>query len=265
MRSLSIFSCASTNSPFHSDTRRIYERVCHDLAATYNRVLPKEVLIACGAMQTPEMAEHICRKLNLVIPWEAFLVQLTEYTCHLVANPEMMQGAERLVFNLASNCVGLALITSSTREDYKKKIRGREAFFDLFDHVLCSDEYNRHKPEPDCYLLAMSKFCAKPSPDCCLAFDGTVKGVQAARDARLQVVMLPDLDLPCCWSELATQRLETLDDFDPTDFGLPELPPLKLMPTGYSGTSLSSGTSKKSAKSNKSNKANKPDKSKKSK
>lgn len=240
------------------------------MAATYNRQLSKEVLIECGPMQTTEMAEHICRKLDLYIPWEDFLVQLNETTCHLVANPQLMQGAERLIYHLSCNCVGLALITSSTRKDYKRKILGREEFFDLFDHVLCSDEYNSHKPNPDCYLLAMSMFCAKPKPDCCLAFDGTVKGVQAARDARLQVVMLPDLDLPCCWSELATQRLETLADFDPTDFGMPELPPLEIIPSSKSAASLSSVAPKKSRMSLKSNKSeksvksNKSDKSKKS-
>ncbi|KAH8419401.1 hypothetical protein KR222_010664, partial [Zaprionus bogoriensis] len=207
------------------DTRRVYERACRELMASYNRTLPPEVLMQCGPMETPEMAELICRKCDIPIPWEQFLVQLNEHTCELVANPPLMEGVERLVCHLYNNCIGLALITSSPRSVYCQKIRGHEDFFRLFNHVLCSDEYNRPKPEPDCYMIAMSLFCDKPTPDCCLAFDGTPKGVQAARDARLQVVMLPDIELPCCWSELATLRLETYYDFDPTAFGMPYLPP----------------------------------------
>ncbi|XP_060666838.1 probable pseudouridine-5'-phosphatase [Drosophila nasuta] len=208
------------------DTRHIYQRACRELLATYNRTLPEAVLMQCGPMETPEMAELICRKCSLPIVWEQFLMQLNEHTCELIANPPLMEGVERLVQHLHCNCIGLALITSSKRSLFCQKIRGHEEFFELFDHVLCADEYNQPKPQPDCYLLAMELFCERPPPDCCLAFDGTTKGVQAARDARLQVIMLPDPELPCCYSELATQRLETLKDFDPEDFGMPYLAPL---------------------------------------
>ncbi|KAL7741675.1 hypothetical protein ACLKA6_000296 [Drosophila palustris] len=208
------------------DTRHIYQRACRELLASYNKTLPEAVLMRCGPMETPEMAELICRKCELPVVWEQFLVQLNEHTCELIANPPLMEGVERLVCHLHSNCIGLALITASKRSMFCKKIRGHEEFFKLFNHVLCADEYNQPKPQPDCYLLAMELFCDKPPAECCLAFDGTTKGVQAARDAHLQVVMLPDPELPCCWSELATQRLETLNDFDPEDFGMPYLEPL---------------------------------------
>lgn len=213
------------SDPIRADTHHIYERACYDVVASYDCTLPKNVLLQCGPMETAEMAELICRKCNIPVLWEQFLWQLNAHTCELVANPPLIEGVERLVRHLAKYCVGLALITSSPRSAYEKKIRGREEFFNLFEHVLCSDEYNRHKPEPDCYLIAMSMFCDKPSPDCCLAFDGTPKGVQAARDARLQVIMLAEPDLPCCWSELATKRLETLEAFDTIEFGLPYLEP----------------------------------------
>ncbi|XP_030555207.1 probable pseudouridine-5'-phosphatase [Drosophila novamexicana] len=208
------------------DTRHIYQRACRELLASYNTTLPEEVLMRCGPMETHEMAQLICRKCELPVLWENFLVQLNEHTCELIANPPLMQGVERLVKHLYDNCIGLALITSSTRALYCKKIRGREEFFAMFNVVLCSDEYNRPKPEPDCYLIAMSLLCDPPCVECCLAFDGTTKGVQAAREAHLQVIMLPDPDLPCCWSELATKRLETLVDFDPEEFGMPYLEPL---------------------------------------
>jgi len=209
-----------------TDTRHIYQRACRELLASYNKALPDAVLMQCGPMETPEMAELICRKCKLPVVWEQFLVQLNEHTWELIANPPLMEGVERLVNHLHCNCIGLALITSSKRSLFCKKIRGHEDFFKLFDHVLCADEYNQPKPQPDCYMLAMDMFSERPPPECCLAFDGTIKGVQAARDAHLKVIMLPDLDLPCCWSELATQRLETLNDFDPEDFGMPYLEPL---------------------------------------
>ncbi|TDG49414.1 hypothetical protein AWZ03_004097 [Drosophila navojoa] len=217
------------------DTRQIYQRACRELLASYNKTLPEALIMRSAAMETQEMAELICRKCRLPIPWENFLVQLNEHTCELIGNPPLIDGVERLVNHLHANCIGLALITSSKREIFCKKIRGREEFFSQFDQVLCADEYNRPKPEPDCYLIAMRLLCDPPCVECCLAFDGTPKGVQAARDARLKVIMLPDPELPCCWSELATQRLETYLEFDPVEFGMPYLEPMPEQPAIMSG------------------------------
>lgn len=208
------------------DTRQIYQRACRELLASYNKTLPEELILRSAPMETQEMAELICRKCKLPIAWENFLIQLNEHTCELIGNPPMMEGVERLVTHLHENCIGLGLITGSSREIFCKKIRGREEFFGLFDLVLCADEYNRPKPEPDCYLIAMRRLCDPPCAECCLAFDGTTKGVQAAKEARLKVIMLPEPELPCCWSELATQRLESLIEFNPEEFGMPYLEPL---------------------------------------
>ncbi|EDW03755.1 GH11411 [Drosophila grimshawi] len=224
------------------DTRHIYQRACRELLASYNKTLPDEVLMQCAPMETHEMAELICRKCELPIMWENFLVQLNEHTCRLIAYPPLMEGVERLINHLHENCIGLALITASSRSIYCKKICGHEELFAKFDHVLCADEYNRPKPDPDCYLIAMKLLCDPPCAECCLAFDGSIKGVQAAREAHLRVIMLPDPELPCCWSELATERLETLIEFDPVEYGMPYLEPLPPPPTKPSPESSLSPT-----------------------
>lgn len=95
--------------------------------------------------------------------------------------------------------------------------------------MVCADDWELRapKPEPDVYLIAMSRLGDAPGdagPKCTLVFDGTPKGVQAARDARLPVIMPAERELPCCWSELASLRLNYLDEFNPEDFHLPQYP-----------------------------------------
>ncbi|KAH8351910.1 hypothetical protein KR084_000574 [Drosophila pseudotakahashii] len=204
------------------DTRHVYQRALVELVSSYNRTVSELVLIQCGPMETAEMAQLICRKCDLPVSWETFRFQLNERTSDLIANPTLMPGVQRLVTHLRKCCMGLGLVTSCSESMYCTKIRDREDFFDNFSSVICADdaELKASKPEPDVYLIAMSRL-GDARPDCTLVFDGTTKGVQAARDARLPVVMLAEKELPSCWSELASLRLETLEEFDPEQFNMP--------------------------------------------
>lgn len=88
-----------------------------------------------------------------------------------------MPGVERLVTHLRKCCMELGLVTSCSEANYCAKIRGREEFFENFSTVLCADdaELRAVKPEPDVYLIAMSRL-GDAGPACTLVFDGTSKG-----------------------------------------------------------------------------------------
>ncbi|KAH8293242.1 hypothetical protein KR018_000970 [Drosophila ironensis] len=216
------------------DTRHVYQKALIAMVASYNRTIPETLLMQVGPMETAEMAELICRKCRIPVSWDLFLAQLNELTSDLIANPQLMPGVERLVRHLCKCCMGLGLITSCSETTYCQKIRGHEEFFAHFATVIFGDdpEVRAKKPQPDIYLIAMSRL-GDAGPECTLVFDGTSHGVQAAIDARLPVVMTPDAELPCCYSELANLRLETLEEFDPAMFNMPpfsctEPPPPKI-------------------------------------
>ncbi|BFF95388.1 probable pseudouridine-5'-phosphatase [Drosophila madeirensis] len=206
------------------DTRNIYRRAVIDIAASYNREVPELVLLPIGVMATGEMAELIVRKCKIPVTWEQFLLQVNERASELISNPPLMDGVERLVRHLHKCCITLALISSSCEKLYCQKIRGREAFFEHFETLICADDpqLKRPKPEPDVYLIAMSRLGEADTSNT-LVFDGSIKGVQAAADARLKVIMVPERGLPYCWSELAALRLESLEEFKPEWFGMAPL------------------------------------------
>ncbi|XP_022226320.2 probable pseudouridine-5'-phosphatase isoform X2 [Drosophila obscura] len=206
------------------DTRNVYRRAVLELAASYNCVVPELVLLKVGVMATSEMAELIVRKCNIPVSWEQFLLEINERASALISNPPLMDGAERLVRHLHKCCIRMALISSSCEDLYCKKIRGYEKFFELFETLICADDpqLKQPKPEPDVYLIAMCRL-GEADTDNTLVFDGTIKGVQAASDARLKVVMVPEKELPYCWSERAALRLETLEQFKPEWFGIAPL------------------------------------------
>ncbi|XP_017108011.1 pseudouridine-5'-phosphatase-like [Drosophila bipectinata] len=230
------------------DTRHVYQKALIDLATSYNRVIPELLMIQIGPMETAEMAELICRKLDMPVSWETFRYQLNERTSELIANPPLMPGVERLVRHLCKCCMGLGLVTSCSESRYCSKIKDREEFFEHFSTIIFGDdaEVRAVKPQPDVYLIAMSRL-GDAGPDCTLVFEGTPQGVQAAIDARLPVVMLAESTLPCCWSELATLRLETLEEFDPEEFNMPpysctEPPPRKVKRKSRRSSQISTGS-----------------------
>lgn len=60
---------------------------------------------------------------------------------------------------------------------------------DKFDVIICSEDYLRGKPHPDPFLTAAERLGV--APEKCLVFEDTKTGVEAARAAGMQWVLVP--------------------------------------------------------------------------
>lgn len=80
------------------------------------------------------------------------------------------------------------------------------------------------KPHPEIFLASAAKFSPPPEPSSCLVFEDAPSGVQAARAAGMHVVMVPDARLDPALHDGASQVLSSLEEFDPTQWGLPPFP-----------------------------------------
>jgi len=146
--------------------------------------------------------------------------------------------------HLKKNNVPIALATSSSQESSDLKTQKWQHIFDLFDHKVYggSDPEVLHgKPSPDIFLVAAKRFPDNPEPSkvCyiflmyfkyflnpihtlqCLVFEDSPNGVRASISAKMQVVMVPDPQIPEHLKKDATLILNSLEDFKPEDFGLP--------------------------------------------
>ncbi len=65
---------------------------------------------------------------------------------------------------------------------------------DMFDALVCFEDYDRGKPFPDPFLVAAKKIGVPPED--CLVFEDSPTGVEAAKAAGMQYVFVPSAGRP---------------------------------------------------------------------
>ena len=101
---------------------------------------------------------------------------------------EYIEGFEALIATLHSHGVKTAVVTSSNIPKMESVYRHQQGFSSLFDAILTSEDFDRSKPDPDCYQKAAQKLDAES--DECIVFEDSFNGLRAGRAAMMAVVGL---------------------------------------------------------------------------
>ena len=84
----------------------------------------------------------------------------------------------------------IGVVTSSHREHFEA-IHRRTGFAEYFDFILTREDYGRSKPDPEPYLLALSRSGVQPSE--VLVIEDSPRGVTAALAAGLSCWVVPSM------------------------------------------------------------------------
>ena len=101
---------------------------------------------------------------------------------------DYIAGLEQLIADLRVHGVKTAVVTSSNQPKMESVYRYQPNFKQHFDEILTSEDFERSKPDPDCYLKAAARFGAEPSE--CVVFEDSFNGLKSGRAARMAVVGL---------------------------------------------------------------------------
>ena len=101
---------------------------------------------------------------------------------------DYVEGFERVIADLRSHGVKTAVVTSSNLPKMEAVYRFQPEFKNLFDAILTSEDFDRSKPDPDCYLKAAERLGAKT--DECIVFEDSFNGLRSGRAADMKVVGL---------------------------------------------------------------------------
>ena len=112
--------------------------------------------------------------------------RLNEFEAHM--DYSYIAGFEAFIQDLRQHGVKTAVVTSSNLPKMQAVYRYQPDFKNLFDAILTSEDFDRSKPDPECYLKAAARLGA--STDECIVFEDSFNGLRSGRAAQMAVVGL---------------------------------------------------------------------------
>jgi len=182
-----------------------------------------DLKMRCMGRPFSDVYEILVETLKLPIEKNEFVHQYQVEANRMLKNVPLMPGVDDLLRHLYDQHIPMAIATSSHRKSFRIKACPHRDLMSVFHHIVCGSdpELKRGKPSPDIFLLAASRFKPQPPPQCCLVFEDSPAGLQAGLAAGMQVVMIPDPQLPEEKTKGATLVLRSMEEFQPELFGLP--------------------------------------------
>lgn len=101
---------------------------------------------------------------------------------------DYIAGFEPLIATLHHHGVKTAVVTSSNIPKMESVYRYQMGFCSLFDAILTSEDFERSKPDPDCYIKAAQRL--ETENDECIVFEDSFNGLKSGRAAGMIVVGL---------------------------------------------------------------------------
>lgn len=202
-----------------------------DTVPIYNEMM-RAVVVQQGYMFTRQLqkqllgrnridcAELIVKHCQNSLTIEECMLEIGKNHAKLLSHCRLMPGAERLIRHLNKSGVPMAVGTSSSTKSVAIKSNAHSQLFSLIHHTTCGlddPDVSYGKPAPDIFLVSAERFEEPVDPSECLVFEDAVNGVEGARAAGMQVVLVSKDEK----SPLATLQLRSLLEFKPELFGLP--------------------------------------------
>lgn len=147
--------------------------------------------------------EHKIKGQTLVQIFDAWFSDMKDEQSKIVARLDEFErnmkfdyvgGFTDFAGDLRRNGVKTAVVTSSNRMKMASVYAARPEFRQLFDAILTSEDFERSKPDPDCYLKGAALFGAER--DECVVFEDSFNGLKAGRAAGMAVVGLSTTNRP---------------------------------------------------------------------
>lgn len=101
---------------------------------------------------------------------------------------EYIPGVVDFVMEARKRGLKLAIVTSSNMPKMRSVFSKRPEIKEMFDEVLTSEDFEKSKPDPDCYLKAMDRFGIDAEHS--VVFEDSINGLKSARKSGARVIGL---------------------------------------------------------------------------
>jgi HAD superfamily hydrolase (TIGR01509 family) len=178
-----IFDCDGTiadNMPLHY---RAWSMAMADFGGEY----PEELFYAWGGRPTAVIVGLLNEKYGLALDVDETVQRKEKYYLTLIPEvvpvPEVME-----IVKSMHDTVPLSVASGGHRELVEATLDVL-GIRDLFQAIVCAEDYERGKPHPEPFLLA-AKLMSVP-PEDCVVFEDSPIGIEAAKAANMAWVHVP--------------------------------------------------------------------------
>jgi pseudouridine-5'-monophosphatase len=204
------------------DTEIIYTQVTQKIVGRFGKTFDWSIKSNIIGRRAEESSRYLVNALALPISPEDYLQQRDVLLKQAFPSCAELPGARKLISHLSSWGIPIAVASSSSREMYDLKTQNHP-WFSLFDVVVTGDDpdIDQGKPAPDIFLRAAALIDATPART--LVFEDAPSGLAAATAAGMRTVVVPDPNMDRSRYPGAALILDSLLEFSPADFGLPDI------------------------------------------
>lgn len=176
------------------DTEKVYLDVWTKVFENHGYKMTKEIyckVIATGRENVKKVfKEEFGEKLPIEKMYKEKDAALAK---ELEKKIPIKDGAYELLKYLKKEKYKLALATSASKERMEKQLN-QTNFKQVFDEVICRDDVNKTKPNPEIFLKAASKLNVNPKE--CIVIEDSTAGVKAAYKGNMTPIHVVDLKEP---------------------------------------------------------------------
>ena len=204
------------------NTEVLYDVAIQKILDRFDKTYTYDLKMKVMGMKYHKSMELIQKELDIPISPDDLVTESMNNLKELFMKCGTMPGAEKLIRHLGKHNIPMCIATGSSSADYQLKTHSHKDLVSLMEFAVRSDdpEVKFGKPNPDIFLLAMSRFESPPaSSKNCLVLEDAPNGIKAALAAEMMCVMVPDPRLNTI--PPAHLVLKSLEEFNPASFGLP--------------------------------------------
>jgi len=173
-----------TETPEYLALNEVYSEMGHSLPVeTYGLVVGSQY------DQQYEPLAHLQALTGKTLDHDVFWQKVNRRRIELIEQNPILPGVEGYIQRGQALGLKLAVASSSPHKWVDGHLK-RLGLFDYFDVVKCKEDATHIKPAPDLFLAALRALQVQPHE--AVIFEDSANGVLAARQAGVQVVLVPN-------------------------------------------------------------------------
>lgn len=176
------------------DTERLLSDCLIDAASEKGWKLELDTVIDCIGTTIEETGRIVCKAMGSDFPYDDVRKSGEEkFRAHVDQNGiPFKNGVHRLMDSLDEQKIPFGIATSTERKDVDEILK-LAGIIDRFKTIVCGDEVDKGKPDPEIYQKASDNLGVSAQET--LVLEDSSYGIQAAATFGARVVWVPDIQL----------------------------------------------------------------------